>query len=68
MRKCSMLPSPVLHAVSLSPMRVEDQGEEELEEAEKHADRCEALAALMVVAKGKLEQARATVAERATAA
>jgi hypothetical protein len=42
--------------------------EEGLEEAEKHADRCEALAALMVVAKGKLEQARATVAERATAA
>jgi len=36
--------------------------EEGLEEAEKHADRCEALAALMAVAKGKLEQARATAA------
>jgi len=36
--------------------------EEGLEEAEKHAHRCEALAALMAVAKGKLEQARATAA------
>jgi len=37
--------------------------EEALVEAEKHADRYEALAALMAVARRRLEQARATMAE-----
>ena len=41
--------------------------EEGLEEAEKHADRCEALAALMAEARCRLEQARATMVQQATA-
>ena len=74
----ALLPAPVLHAVPLS-QRADDGGgdglrglrrestvrtmEEALEEAEKHADRYEALAALMAVARRRLEQARATMAE-----
>jgi hypothetical protein len=42
--------------------------QEALEEAERYKDRCEALAALLVQATGKLEQARAEQAERARAA
>jgi hypothetical protein len=41
--------------------------EEATAQAERHEARCEALAALMVKARGVLEQARATEAERASA-
>jgi hypothetical protein len=42
--------------------------QEALQEAEKYAPRCEALAALMEVGRGVLEQARAEQAERARVA
>ena len=42
--------------------------QEALQEAEKHAPRCEALAALAVVGRGELERAHAVQAERARVA
>ena len=42
--------------------------QEALEEAERHKDRCESLAALLVVARSRQQQARAEEVERARAA